>query len=369
MEGLASATDFRMTVVVISHNYAEYLGEAIDSALAQTLPVDVLVVDDGSTDDSRRVIESYGERVRVLYKENGGNSSAVNAAFPLTRGEAVLFLDADDYLHPDAAEAVAGAWRAGCAKVQFRLALVDGLGQRRGVDPPADVPMPTGDVVPQLLRTGRYVTPVMTGNAFRRSVLERMLPIPEDDFRNTNDGYLNLICAFHGQVVSLDRELGSYRLHGRNLWAYSGEVGRRGLRQRVEYDLVRQKYLAAAARERGSDPVPDQPLDDPLHALQRLLLLRLGDPALPGDALRTMVGRGLRSAWRPVTPLDSAQRVALLVVLPLVAVLPQSLALRLARVVLASKPRPAWLRALARAARGLARSPRPAGTADRPAGQ
>ena len=92
----------RITVVVLSYNYADYLTAAIDSALAQRHPVDVLVVDDGSTDASRRLIDGYGDRVRRLYKENGGNASAVNAALPETTGDVVMFLDADDLLHPDA---------------------------------------------------------------------------------------------------------------------------------------------------------------------------------------------------------------------------------------------------------------------------
>src|SRR3712207_5202371 len=101
----------RISIVVISHDYAEYLPLAIDSALAQTRPVEVLVVDDGSTDSSPEVIRGYGDRVRAISKENGGNSSVVNTAVPLTSGDVVMFLDADDLLHPEAAEEVARVWR------------------------------------------------------------------------------------------------------------------------------------------------------------------------------------------------------------------------------------------------------------------
>jgi len=135
-----------ISVVVINHNYAEYLGEAIDSALAQTYPVQILVVDDGSTDTSRTIIDGYGGRVRSLFKNNGGNSSVINAAVPATSGDVVMFLDADDLLHPEAAAAVADAWQEGCSKVQFRLSLIDAAGKRRGVDPAREAPMPTGDV-------------------------------------------------------------------------------------------------------------------------------------------------------------------------------------------------------------------------------
>jgi glycosyltransferase involved in cell wall biosynthesis len=59
---------------------------------------EVIVVDDGSTDDSRRIISGYGDRVTPVFKENGGQASAFNAGFAASRGDVIIFLDADDYL-------------------------------------------------------------------------------------------------------------------------------------------------------------------------------------------------------------------------------------------------------------------------------
>lgn len=351
-----------VSVVVISHNYADFLHAALGSALAQRYPVEVLVVDDGSTDGSRDVIASYSGRVRSLLKENGGNSSVVNVAVPATSGEIVMFLDADDVLHPDAAAEVAAAWRPDCAKVQFRLSLIDAAGNRRGVDPPFETPMPNGDVVPQMLATGRYVTPVLTGNAYRRAVLNQVLPIPEDHFRNTNDGYLNSVCPFYGHVVSLNRELGSYRLHGRNLWAFSAVIDLDGVRQRVKHDLVRQRYLAPVARQRGLELAADLPMQDPVHVFLRLVSLRrdpAGHPVIE-DSTSRLLRAGLVATLRgPLAP-DALQRLVLTVALSAVAVLPASSALRVCDAVLASRPRPAWLRRLARLARGRRGNPRAA---------
>jgi len=344
--------DPTITVVVLSHDYARFLPAAIDSALGQKREVDVLVVDDGSTDESREVIDGYGDAVRRLYKSNGGNASAVNAAGRGVRSDVVMFLDADDVLHPEAAAEVARAFTPTCSKVQFRLSLIDAEGRRTGVDPPPWVALPSGDVVPQLLRTGRYPTPVMTGNAFARRVLDGLLPIPERDFRNTNDGYLNPLAPFHGPVVSIDRELGSYRLHGQNLWAYSGGVTLGGLRQRLDYDLTRSRYLAAAAREHGHEVGADLPLRDPLHVVQRLVSLRL-DPAghpVPGDRAPRLVAAGLR-ALRADAALRLPERALLAATLPAVALLPRPAVQRLSSAVLSSRPRPAWLRVLARALR------------------
>ena len=345
-----------ISIVVISHDYEQFLPAAIDSALRQTHPVEVLVVDDGSTDGSRAVIESYGDRIRVLFKENGGNSSVVNAAVPAVLGDVVMFLDADDLLHEEAAAAVAAAWTADCSKVQFRLSLIDTAGQRHAVDPAADVELPTGDVVPELLATGRYVTPVTTGNAFRRSVLEEILPIPEEDFRNTNDGYLNLVAPFLGPVVSIDRELGCYRLHGSNLWAYSGGVNLPGVRQRIRYDLTRQRYLESTAGRYGGQSNVDLPLRDPVHVLQRLVSLRV-DPAghpVTGDTVPALLRRGSGSLLTRTTDVDVVQRVVMVAAFPLAAVLPRARLMELAESVLLSRPRGPVARRVGRTVRWLA---------------
>ena len=91
------------TVVIVNYNYDKFVVDAIDSALAQTYePLEVIVVDDGSTDDSRRVIAAYGDQIRTVFKKNGGQGSAYNAGWLAARGHFVLFLDSDDVLAPDA---------------------------------------------------------------------------------------------------------------------------------------------------------------------------------------------------------------------------------------------------------------------------
>ena len=96
-----------VSIVITNYNYGRYLRASIDSALAQTYPkVEVIVVDDGSSDGSREIIESYGARIVAILKANGGHGSALNAGFEPSRGEIVMFLDADDELIPEAAEQV-----------------------------------------------------------------------------------------------------------------------------------------------------------------------------------------------------------------------------------------------------------------------
>jgi glycosyltransferase involved in cell wall biosynthesis len=88
-----------VTVVIPCFNYAQYLAEAVDSALGQRYPrIEVVVVDDGSTDDTLAVLEAYGESIRVLTQERGGPARARNRGAAVARGEFIVFLDADDVL-------------------------------------------------------------------------------------------------------------------------------------------------------------------------------------------------------------------------------------------------------------------------------
>jgi glycosyltransferase involved in cell wall biosynthesis len=135
-----------VSIVVNNYNLARYLGAAIDSALAQDHPeVEVIVVDDASTDDSREVIARYEGRVRAALRESNGHQlAALNTAWPLARHPILIFLDSDDALLPHAASAVARAWTPSTARVQFCLASIDAAGR------------PLGHIAPKYPVTARY---------------------------------------------------------------------------------------------------------------------------------------------------------------------------------------------------------------------
>src|SRR5690242_2033878 len=95
----------RFSVVVPTYNRAATLPRAIDSVLAQSVDdFELIVVDDGSTDDTDAVLEHFGDRVRVVVQANAGVSAARNAGAAISQAEWLVFLDSDDELVADALE-------------------------------------------------------------------------------------------------------------------------------------------------------------------------------------------------------------------------------------------------------------------------
>ncbi|HEY5668172.1 MAG TPA: glycosyltransferase family 2 protein [Candidatus Saccharimonadales bacterium] len=91
-----------VSVVIPAYNYGKYITETIDSVLAQQYTnIEIVVIDDGSSDNTAAVVASYGDKVRYIYQENRGLSAARNAGMQQAQGDYIVFCDADDKLHPD----------------------------------------------------------------------------------------------------------------------------------------------------------------------------------------------------------------------------------------------------------------------------
>ncbi|HKB41556.1 MAG TPA: glycosyltransferase family 2 protein, partial [Gemmataceae bacterium] len=206
------------SIVISSYNYGRFLPDAIDSALGQTYAnTEVIVVDDGSTDHSREVIAGYGERVRPVWKDNGGQASALNAGYRASRGEVVFFVDSDDLLLPTAVERVLPFFAdPRVAKVHWSLWTVDDKGRRTG-----DVvmsPLAEGDLREAVIRDGPYgyLWPDTTGNAWTRRFLEKVLPMPEEEFRTCPDLYLCGLAPLFGTIGRIPEPQGCWRSHSQN---------------------------------------------------------------------------------------------------------------------------------------------------------
>jgi len=235
-----------ISIVITNYNYGRFLGQAIDSVLAQTYgQVECVVVDDGSTDDSRAVIAARPSVV-AIFKENGGQAKALKTGIEAARGEIVVSLDADDWLFDSACARIAENWREGVVCLNYRLAL--------NGDPtqlwPSEPFLNEGHAA-FLAANGYYPSPPMSGNAFRRSYVRELLARGEGLDGDGVDAYLLYSAPFFGEMAHVDAALGAYRTHGGNVSMTSGRKTVRNLGDHAYYQFWAQQNAQRFAKERG----------------------------------------------------------------------------------------------------------------------
>ncbi len=113
MEAAVSPENPLVSVIIPNYNHARFLGDAIRSVLAQTYrPVEIIVVDDGSTDNSGEVAAGFGDQIRYIYQTNAGLSAARNTGLRAAKGSLIGVLDADDMYEPNFLETLVAALQA-----------------------------------------------------------------------------------------------------------------------------------------------------------------------------------------------------------------------------------------------------------------
>ena len=218
-------TTLPVSVIIDTYNYGRFVEDAINSVLGQSVPasdVEIIVVDDGSTDDTPARMEKYRERIRYIHKQNGGQMSAFNAGFRHARGRLIAFLDADDFWHPHKLERVLDEFARSPATdvVYHYLEVIDERGESAGTHP-----FGKGEV---LFANDAYLKHYLDGELFwaatsgmtvRTECLNNLLPLPED-LKAYVDRYIGCIIPLYARRMALIGEsLGRYRRHGSNLWA------------------------------------------------------------------------------------------------------------------------------------------------------
>ena len=274
-----------VSVVITNFNYAEFLGEAIESALGQrAVKTEVVVVDDGSTDGSRAVQGLDAGRGKTVLKRKRGPANPFNSGVRATRGNIVIFLDADDVLLPRTAARVSElfARRHQTVKVHYRLEVVDANGRPTGAFlPPLTRPLPEGNIRERVLSAPDDMPyPPTSGNAFSAAALRTLLPMPEVPYTRLADVYLLSLAPLLGPVARLDDVGGQYRAHTRNLHYGAGfDLDR--VRATIHATSVTHEHVARLAASLGILDGGEPRFASVTDLAQRLVSLRLEPSAHP----------------------------------------------------------------------------------------
>jgi glycosyltransferase involved in cell wall biosynthesis len=260
----------RVTALINNYNYGRYLPDAVESALAQDLaePFEVVVVDDGSTDDSEARIKPYLDRVRWLRIPHGGQAAAFNAGLAEARGELVAMLDSDDWWTKDKLRKVVARFDAdpSLGMVQHFTVEVDAAGQPLPIGLPTVPPTYTLD---DYLTRRTYFTGT-TGLSFRKSRVEKILPVPEE-LTYCADEYLFTHILFYGPAGNIPEPLARRRIHGANLYGQTLHDPAR-LARNLEIRKPIEHHLAERLLAHGKAFSPEIAR---LHEIERLQKLTL----------------------------------------------------------------------------------------------
>jgi glycosyltransferase involved in cell wall biosynthesis len=247
-----------VTALIDTYNQERYVEQALLSVLDQGLSpseLEIVVVDDGSTDKTPAIVQKFVPRVRYLRKENGGQASAFNAAIPEAHAPTVAFLDGDDWWTSGKLQAVLKAFEENSEVA----AVGHGFFEVPGDAPPQEMLVPErtcmldlssvdaarmADQGRTLLGTSRL--------AVRRDLLEKIGPIPSELIFCADTPILTFALALGGAIV-LDEPLCYYRQHSENLFATTGADANR-MRKKFDTFAFLLQYLPQKLAEFGVKP-------------------------------------------------------------------------------------------------------------------
>lgn len=215
-----------VSILISSYNHAGYIEEAVISALKQSYSnVEVIVCDDGSKDNSAEILDSlqqaHPKKLSVLKKKNGGQASAVNSAFQQCKGDIICFLDSDDYFYQEKAQHIVDYFKKNTAIgfLVHRLDKVNGEGKKFG-QLPISSSLPLGYYAKFVINTGSTPSgfPVTSGLILRREIASQLFPFNEQIFYDL-DEIIRRLALLTTKVGHIDKSLGAYRIHGKNITA------------------------------------------------------------------------------------------------------------------------------------------------------
>lgn len=277
-----------ITVLIDTYNHERFIEQAVTSVLEQDFPpseMEILVVDDGSTDHTPEILRKFAPRMRHLRKENGGQASAFNAGIPEARGEVVAFLDGDDWWAKNKLRKVADALTKDAAVGIVGHGMVEVYPDgREHTEVIREAPRfransPAGARTFRL-RKSLLGTSRMT---IRVALLRSILPVPES-LRIEADEYLFTLAAIRSDAQILPEPLTYYRIHGANLFQLADSDSSKRRKHAVLTALVER--LSERLCAEGVDPAARRVIIEltQVEADQLRLIL---DGGYPWETVRT----------------------------------------------------------------------------------
>jgi glycosyltransferase involved in cell wall biosynthesis len=282
----------KLSVLIDTYNHEKYIRDAIKSVLTQdkcdAAAVEIVLIDDGSTDRTGEIAKEFCGVVRYYRKPNGGQASAFNFGIPLCEGEIICFLDGDDWWHPSKLSTVLDTFikKPNLSALGHGFLEVDEVGGRSFRNGPS-APVPIKFSSPDCIDVFHKLSCCLGTSrlAIRRSVALNLLPIPEALVFEA-DEYMFTLLPTVGDVVVLPEVLTYYRIHGANLYQDSRA---QAMKYTKDPRLVRRasiykclsKQLPVELRARGcSLPTIDLLLRPIRLQESRLRLMTLGGSSL-----------------------------------------------------------------------------------------
>jgi glycosyltransferase involved in cell wall biosynthesis len=238
-----------VSVVIPTHNSATFIAEALNGVFAQTYRrFEVIVIDDGSSDNTRAVLEAFGDRIRYVHQDNRGPAAARNAGIRISRGEFVCFLDADDAWTPNKLE----------SQVRFMETHSDVGLLFADAEECEGVTLQKPSILATMIFGADALSQQPLPEAFRKLVVENFVPTStvmarmsclakaglfDEELQNAEDRDMWLRLAATSEVACVPRVLATKRSHGANI-SFRTE---RALRSRIKvWDKARRDFPALA---------------------------------------------------------------------------------------------------------------------------
>lgn len=337
----------KLSVIVNNFNYEKFVATAIESLISQTTELEIIVVDDCSTDQSREIISRYADKVIPVFQEyNQGHGAAFNAGFARSTGEMVMFLDSDDFMLPGGAEIIKKAYDPDVVMYHFRMRYADEADALSGFHPALRRSLASGNVSEKLRSSGAYDGTVTSGLVYARSALEKVLPMDSEAFRQGGDGYLSSSVPLYGKCASSTEAISAYRLHGMQHSKFRKDYAKRA-RWCLSHDEKRHAAIIEHAERLALPVESDFVTNDYYNSYNRVisLLFEPGQHPYADDKLGNLIKRARKLN---ANALSGFHLVSRQVFWSLLGLAPKRLKKALLQLDVDPAMRPGWIKALAR---------------------